>query len=75
MTEFTKYVLSFYGPDSELYPEYGFTAKQVEIATEVLKIRRAEDGVEFCGDSWDRETVRDIILEAREGTIKEFAKI
>ena len=78
MTKFTQYVLSFYGSDSDLYPEYGFTAAQVELATEILKRRRVEQNAEFLGDdcdSWDRESVRDIILEAREGTLPEFAKI
>ncbi len=77
MTKFTQYVLSFYGSNG-LYPEYGFNATQVELATEILKRRRIEQDIEFLGDdcdSFDRESVRDIILEARCGTLPEFAKI
>jgi hypothetical protein len=62
---FTRYMLSFYGsgPDA-IYP-YGFTAEQVNLATQLYKTRLSTvyPGEEFCGDSVDRERVRDIILE------------
>ncbi len=75
MNGFTKYMLDFYGPDSEIYPELGFTELQVEIATAVYKMRLDAKGDEFCGDSVDRENVRDIILEARQSVLPEFAKV
>ena len=64
MSNFTKYMLEFYrsGPDA-IYP-YGFTAEQINLATQLYKTRLSENypGQEFCGDSVDRERVRDIIL-------------
>ena len=69
---FTQYMLDFYGPDG-IYP-LGFTSTQIGFATQLYKCRLAE-GEEFCGDSVDRERVRDIILAAREETVPEYAKI
>ncbi len=69
---FTQYMLDFYGPDG-VYP-LGFTSTQIGFATQLYKCRLA-DGEEFCGDSVDRERVRDIILAAREETVPEYAKI
>lgn len=63
---FTQYMLDFYGPKG-VYP-MGFTAEQINLATQLYKIRLPE-GHEFIGDSIDRERVRDIILEARETVI------
>ncbi len=74
MIDFAKYMMDFYGP-SGVYSELGFNVRQIEIATQIYKGRLAVRGVEFCGDSVDREAVRDIVLEAREGVIQEFAKI
>jgi hypothetical protein len=70
---FTQYMLEFYGPNG-IYPEYGFTATQISLATQLYKCRLPE-GEEFCGDSIDRERVRDIILSARESVVPEYAKI
>ena len=67
---FTQYMLDFYGPKG-IYP-HGFTALQIGIATQIYKCRLSE-GQEFLGDSIDRENVRDIILEARETVVPEFA--
>ena len=71
---FTQYMLDFYGPDSEIYPELGFNELQINIATAIYKMRLDAKGEEFCGDSVDRENVRDIILEARQTVLPEFAK-
>ena len=71
---FTKYMMDFYGPDSEIYPEFGFNELQINIATAIYKMRLDAKGEEFCGDSVDRENVRDIILEARQTVLPEFAK-
>lgn len=71
---FTRYMLDFYGPEG-LYP-LGFTATQIALATQLYKCRLPEFGQEeFYGDSVDRERVRDIILEARESVVPEYAKI
>ena len=72
---FTQYMLDFYGPDSEIYPELGFNELQINIATAIYKMRLDAKGEEFCGDSVDRENVRDIILEARQTVLPEFAKV
>lgn len=59
---FTQYMLDFYGPRG-IY-DYGFTAQQVDLATQLYKTRLPVNypGETFCGDSVDRERVRDIIL-------------
>jgi len=61
MTEFYDYVLSFYGPDG-IYP-MGANLTLVRKATQdlirILKIK----GQEFCGDSIDRELVRDLLID------------
>lgn len=71
---FTQYMMDFYGPESELYPHLGFNETQIAIATGIYKMRLDVRGVEFVGDSVDREAVRDIILEARENILPEFEK-
>jgi hypothetical protein len=58
---FTRYMLEFYGPNG-IY-DYGFTADQINLATQLYKTRMTADQ-EFYGDSVDRENVRDIILDA-----------
>ena len=60
---FTQYLLDFYGPNS-IY-NLGFTREQIQLATQLYKCRLEDDypGEEFCGDSVDRERVRDIILQ------------
>jgi len=61
MTEFYDYVLSFYGPGG-IYP-MGATLELIEHATQDL-IRILEiKGQEFCGDSVDRELVRDLLID------------
>jgi len=57
MTEFYDYVLSFYG-ENGIYP-IGATLDMVMEAT--AKYLKKED-TSFCGDSFDREHVRDIML-------------
>jgi hypothetical protein len=61
MTEFYDYVLSFYGPQG-IYP-MGANLTVVRKATQdlirILKIK----GQEFCGDSIDRELVRDLLID------------
>jgi hypothetical protein len=57
---FTRYMLDFYGSNG-IY-NYGFTAEQINLATQLYKTRM-ESGEEFQGDSVDRERIRDIIFE------------
>ncbi len=60
MTEFYDYVLSFYGKDG-IYP-MGATLPLIQQATndiiQILQIKNEE----FCGDSVDRELVRDLLI-------------
>jgi hypothetical protein len=60
MTEFYDYVLSFYGPQG-IYP-MGATLPLIQQATndiiQILQIKNEE----FCGDSIDRELVRDLLI-------------
>lgn len=62
MKEFYDYVMNFYGAKSELYPEMNFTTVEVAFATS-LYIRKYPE--QFCGDSFDRELVRDLVLDLR----------
>ena len=57
MTEFYDYVLSFYG-ENGIYP-IGATLDMVMEAT--AKYLKQSD-TNFCGDSFDREHIRDIML-------------
>jgi hypothetical protein len=60
MTEFYNYVLSFYGKDG-IYP-MGANRTVVRKATnDVIRIAKLK-GQEFCGDSVDRELVRDLMI-------------
>jgi hypothetical protein len=56
MEDFYSYVLDFYGDDG-IY-EIGATLDMVMEATQ----KYISSGAEFCGDSFDREHVRDIML-------------
>jgi hypothetical protein len=60
LQEFYDYVLSFYGADG-LYP-MGATLRVIKQATSThIKILKLK-GDEFCGDSIDRECVRDLLI-------------
>jgi hypothetical protein len=60
MSDFYDYVLSFYGDDG-IYP-MGATLPLIQQATndiiQILQIKNEE----FCGDSIDRELVRDLLI-------------
>jgi hypothetical protein len=60
LQNFYDYVLSFYGPDG-LYPMEA-TLDLIEQATsthiQILELQ----GNKFCGDSYDRELVRDLLI-------------
>ena len=68
MTEFYDYVLSFYGKDG-IYP-MGATLTQVKQSTATLKKILKLKGEEFCGDSIDRELVRDLMINKYKLQIK-----
>jgi hypothetical protein len=60
MTDFYDYVLSFYGADG-LYP-MGATLKLIKQATSThIKILKLK-GEKFCGDSFDRERVGELLI-------------
>tara|TARA_R100001126_G_C4869426_1_gene172108 strand:+ start:860 stop:1093 length:234 start_codon:yes stop_codon:yes gene_type:complete len=65
LADFVDYVLDFYGPDSELYPELAFTREEVLFAV-AERFIRFYGGIQFRVDSYNREQVRDVILEIRE---------
>ena len=67
MTEFYDYVLSFYGPDG-IYP-MGATLELVKKATSFYVKCLKVGGQEFCGDSIDREHIRDILIDKYKLTI------
>lgn len=62
INDFIDYVMSFYGP-GELYPITGINRTVVRKATQdVMRIAKLK-GQEFCGDSVDREQVRDLLFQ------------
>ena len=73
LTNFVKYVDSFYGVNDPLYPMMSQVTKQpltkydILSATENYLSMCADDSNELCtwgdGDSLDRERVRDILIE------------
>ena len=60
LVEFITYLDDFYNAKSGIYPINGMTDKMVLNA---VKKYIATNAKSFCGDSLDRERVRDIILE------------
>ena len=58
--QFYRYCLDFYGPGG-IY-DYAFSRELIETATQIYRSRLAA-GREFYGDTVDRESVRDIILD------------
>jgi hypothetical protein len=64
-TEFLKYVREFYGPKG-LYAEFFATnppeQSDYKAAFRTLLTLRKKAGVEFEGDSFDREHLRDILF-------------
>jgi len=64
-SDFIDYCMDFYGPEG-IYP-MGFNTTQIRLAMGILKSRLASNSGTFCADSVDREWIRDIITEARQG--------
>lgn len=62
INDFIDYVMGYYGPD-EIYPITGINRTIVRKATnDVMKIAKIK-GEKFCGDSFDREQVRDLLID------------
>ena len=60
INDFVDYTFSFYGALG-IYP-LGFTVEQIVLATKLYITCLDVNDEEFCGDTLDRERVRDIIL-------------
>ena len=60
INDFIDYVLSFYGPDG-LYPMSANRTVVRKATNDIIKIVKIK-GQEFCGDSIDREQVRDLLI-------------
>lgn len=65
MNEFIDYVLSFYA-QGELY-DMGMTREEALLATGMRLMSCKFYGVEFHGDSIDREATRDFVFDLRSG--------
>ena len=73
LTDFVKYVDSFYGVNDPIYPMMSQVTKQPLNTVDILSATHnylemcSDDSIENCtwgdGDSLDRERVRDILLE------------
>ena len=73
LTDFVKYVDSFYGVNDPIYPMMSQVTKQPLNTVDILSATYnylsmcSDDSIENCtwggGDSLDRERVRDILLE------------
>ena len=62
INDFIDYVMSFYGA-GELYPITGINRTIVSKATnDVMRMSKIK-GTPFCGDSYDREQVRDLLID------------
>ena len=62
INHFIDYVMKFYGDDG-LYPITGINRTVVRKATnDIIRIAKIRE-VPFCGDSYDREQVRDIMID------------
>lgn len=70
--EFVEYVFQFYGKEVGLYKDAfagGVTKQEIQ---EAVQIRKGNKDLDFVGDSFDREIVRDIMLMRRELKRKEY---
>jgi hypothetical protein len=59
INQFIDYVMSFYGPDG-LYPMDANRTTVRKATNDIVRIAKIK-GQEFCGDSYDREQVRDLM--------------
>jgi hypothetical protein len=69
INHFIDYVMSFYSADG-IYPITGINRTLVRKATnDVIRIAKIKEQ-EFCGDSIDRELVRDLLIDKYKLKIK-----
>lgn len=62
INDFIDYVMGFYGADG-IYPMEGINRTLVRKATnDLIRIAKIKEE-EFCGDSYDREQVRDLLID------------
>jgi hypothetical protein len=61
INQFIDYVLSFYGPDG-LYPMSANRTVVRKATNDIIRIAKIK-GTSFCGDSIDREQVRDLLID------------
>lgn len=62
VNDFIDYVISFYGPNG-IYPMKGINRTLVRKATnDLIRISNIK-GEEVCFDSYDREQVRDLLID------------
>ena len=61
MNDFIDYVIEFYGPDG-IYPMGANRTIARKATDDVIRICKIK-GQEFCGDSIDRELVRDLMID------------
>jgi hypothetical protein len=61
INQFIDYVMSFYGPDG-LYPMDANRTTVRKATNDIVRIAKIK-GQEFCGDSIDRELVRDLMID------------
>ena len=69
--DFIDYCLSFYGHGEDAIYPYGFHFS--EVCEGMIARFNARPGLDFAGDSVDREIVRDMVLEARMNELLETA--
>lgn len=63
ITDFIEYCLTFYGQGG-IY-DMGATHSELLIATGYRLAQCDNQNVQFCGDSLDRESVRDVVFKLR----------
>ncbi|NBX50891.1 hypothetical protein EBT25_13415 [bacterium] len=61
MNDFIDYVIQFYGPDG-IYPMGANRTIARKATDDVIRICKIK-GQKFCGDSIDRELVRDLMID------------
>ncbi len=61
MNDFIDYVMEFYGPNG-IYPMGANRTIARKATDDVIRICKIK-GQEFCGDSIDRELVRDLMID------------
>jgi hypothetical protein len=61
--DFINYVWEFYNPENGLYPMADLTRSDVELATYIRIGKCSLNKIDFVGDTFDREAVRDFLID------------